>query len=263
MWDEFNKLAEFLHKQLGESTALYLLNSGNLGDQLIDYANQQFFNYYQINYKAIHRKFPNKLVLILGLLSLIPYRLRFKNLIYGGGGGFSNNYQHSQWILRWANLLGYRITVLPSSFEIKPPLTEQISYFARDTQESLAMIKPQHFCHEMACFLKLIPVEIIQPKTGNGKAYCFRYDKEKSLISIPANNYDVSLSSKSLIDMINYLNKFQTIYTNRLHVAILGSLLNKEVLLYPSRYFKNKRIYQATLSKYFTNIQYLDRNNKV
>lgn len=89
---------------------------------------------------------------------------------------------------------------------------------------------------------------------------CYREDSEKTNINVPKNNIDLSNSlnkpgNTTNIDSItevsesifNYLSKFDQINTNRLHMAIAGSLLNKNVNFYPNNYYKNKEIYLYSL----------------
>lgn len=47
---------------------------------------------------------------------------------------------------------------------------------------------------------------------------------------------------------VDFLNQYDTIYTTRLHVAILGTLMGKEVILFDNSYGKNKNFYEAWLS---------------
>jgi exopolysaccharide biosynthesis predicted pyruvyltransferase EpsI len=49
----------------------------------------------------------------------------------------------------------------------------------------------------------------------------------------------------------NEISKFQIIYTDRLHVAIAGSLMDREVHLYPASYFKSRAIYMSSINNFF------------
>lgn len=47
--------------------------------------------------------------------------------------------------------------------------------------------------------------------------------------------------------MINFLEEYKVVNTDRLHVAILASLLGKEVNFYPNSYYKNEAVYNYSL----------------
>ena len=106
---------------------------------------------------------------------------------------------------------------------------------------------------------------------GFGECNCFRIDCEKTNIKIPSNNSDISnklnrknntsdpivIKSVSL-SMFNYLSKFKIINTNRLHVAIAGSLLGKRVNLYQNNYYKIKAVYDYSIKENFKNTYLCD-----
>lgn len=58
---------------------------------------------------------------------------------------------------------------------------------------------------------------------------------------------------------IDFVNKYDSIYSTRLHVAILGALLNKNVYFYDNSYGKNSSLYDTWL-KDFSNVHFI-RNN--
>jgi len=59
-------------------------------------------------------------------------------------------------------------------------------------------------------------------------------------------------------EFLDYLAAFDKIETNRLHVAIGGSLLGKEVNLYANSYWKNRAVYEASLRGRFRNLHWAD-----
>lgn len=103
----------------------------------------------------------------------------------------------------------------------------------------------------------------------NKTLQAFRTDSEKTEILIPVNNLDVShllemgVETKELAYMnshyfLTFLNKFEKVRTNRLHVAIGATLLNKNVEFYDNAYYKCKAVYDYSL-KEFSNIKYMGR----
>lgn len=58
----------------------------------------------------------------------------------------------------------------------------------------------------------------------------------------------------------DYISKFKSpkiIYTDRLHTAILGCIFDKEVQFYSNTYWKNKGVYEYSLSK-FKNVKFIE-----
>ena len=82
----------------------------------------------------------------------------------------------------------------------------------------------------------------------------------KTLFPLPSNNRDLSkeiniissMNNKRLViknayNLLDEINKYSIINTNRLHGAIGGSLLNKHVKFYPNSYWKNQEVYNYSL----------------
>ena len=98
---------------------------------------------------------------------------------------------------------------------------------------------------------------------------CFREDKEslvprfvKDIIIKFAWNpvvYDISIKAKSFSQFLNLVANANVIYTDRLHVAILGYIFGKKVFLFPNKYWKNKGVYEYSLNK-CQNIFFIDKN---
>lgn len=60
---------------------------------------------------------------------------------------------------------------------------------------------------------------------------------------------DVSISG-TYQDFVQIIAGADRIFTDRLHVAILGSILEKKTILFPNIYFKNKAVYNYSLIEY-------------
>lgn len=56
--------------------------------------------------------------------------------------------------------------------------------------------------------------------------------------------------------MLAYLDQFDQIVTNRLHIGILAGLLHKEVDFYPNNYFKNKAVYEFSMRDQFPHVRW-------
>ena len=138
------------------------------------------------------------------------------------------------------------------NYQKKKENKSNITYFARDKFLSKETIPDSIFCHDMAIFLKpprFLNFSIIEE--GN----FFRTDIEKNNLQvIPQNNIDVSLSGSenSETDLFfKNLNQCNLINTDRLHIAIASSLLNKKTNLYPGNYKKIESVYYSSIDQYF------------
>jgi len=99
---------------------------------------------------------------------------------------------------------------------------------------------------------------------------CFRRDSERSEVRIPwcnvdlstATPYDRSMGRRSgaeatAFELFRYLDRFEVIRTNRLHVAIAGALLGKRVRFAPNAYWKNEAVYRHSLRQVFPNVEWV------
>ncbi len=97
---------------------------------------------------------------------------------------------------------------------------------------------------------------------------CFRTDKERSNINIPKDNIDLSkkfqygtsnekMAFYASYRLLNMINQYDEISTNRLHVAIAGALLGKSVKFYSNSYYKCKAVYEYSIKDKFSNVQWI------
>lgn len=97
---------------------------------------------------------------------------------------------------------------------------------------------------------------------------CFRVDAEKTDIEIPPENIDLSMefaygtwsekiSGLAAHKLLNFMNKFHEIRTNRLHLAIGGALLGKKVKFYSNNYYKCQAIYEYSMKDIFKNVEWM------
>ena len=103
-------------------------------------------------------------------------------------------------------------------------------------------------------------------KHGTKHLFALRLDPESNTNSIPSGNLDMSqlfsLGCAFKNDNLNTakelainLNKFDEITTDRLHIGILSTLLGKKVNFLSNSYFKNKAVFENSLTK-FDNIKF-------
>lgn len=75
-------------------------------------------------------------------------------------------------------------------------------------------------------------------------SFIFSYNKIKCFKFTRINVYEkVSLS------LFEYISRYETINTNRLHVGIVGYLLDKQVNFYRNSYYKNEAVYDYLIDK--------------
>jgi len=70
---------------------------------------------------------------------------------------------------------------------------------------------------------------------------------------------DISVKAKDLQDFISIIARARTVFTDRLHVGIVATLMKKIVFLFPTGYWKTKGVYEYSL-KSFRNVVYVDKN---
>lgn len=104
----------------------------------------------------------------------------------------------------------------------------------------------------------------VEPVRGNGTVRAFRHDCEQK-DERPDRSIDLSSlfhyhvdDKQSILDcakeFLRKINEYETIHTDRLHVAIGGMLLGKRVFLYPNNYYKNRAVYEFSLNE--TGVQF-------
>lgn len=107
--------------------------------------------------------------------------------------------------------------------------------------------------------------EFSQTTKGEGILNAFRSDKESFVQELPKSNHDISYkgyAKKPLNELIDTMQKYEQVKTDRLHVAIAAALLGKRVELYPNSYFKNKAVFDYSLKR-FPNVSFVEKfNNK-
>jgi len=255
---EIKDIRIFLKKYLGQEI-IYIPNPGNAGDSLIAFGTIQIFNEIGLNYK-------------IGSPS-ITYKNKL--LFYAGGGNLVGLYNHCKEFLK-KNKDNNKIIILPhtvkSENEFLSTLNDNIIIFCRErtsyeyVKNNFKHTKNVKLSKDMAFYIENL--DNYKKIKGHGECNAFRLDCEKTDIKIPKGNIDLSQrlnkgypdNTKNIeiikdvsLSIFNYLSKFQTINTNRLHIAIAGSLLNKNVNLYRNSYYKNQSIFDFSINNIYKN----------
>jgi exopolysaccharide biosynthesis predicted pyruvyltransferase EpsI len=243
---EMDGLGQELKEKIGDSVSYYNADAGNLGDALIRKGTLSFFKKYNIRIREVRglRNTP--------VTELVLSALRRPVWIYGGGGAWIDIYTAKR-VVKRSSYISSKVYVLPSTFGtvIKD---RRNRYYARDKFESLENCPQATFCHDMAFYADLEPSPITQPE-GN----FFRLDPESAGAPVPPGNRDISGEGRtydSLEDFCHGISSCAIVNTDRLHVAIAGALMGREVNLYDNSYFKNRAIYHSSIKDHFPNVHY-------
>ena len=109
--------------------------------------------------------------------------------------------------------------------------------------------------------------QLVKPSKQHSCLYALREDLEQEGGKSPAGNVDLSqvfaygTASASVAEqatraMLSYLNRFERIKTNRLHICIPAALLGKQVDFYANSYFKNEAIYEHSIAGSYPNVRW-------
>lgn len=103
---------------------------------------------------------------------------------------------------------------------------------------------------------------------GGRVLHAFRTDREQTGVVLPDDNVDISrlfafgthteaVARYATHAFLAYIDRYEEVRTNRLHVCIGAALLGKEVRFYPNSYFKNEAVYEFSLRDRFPNVRWL------
>lgn len=239
----------------------YVANPGNAGDSLIAAGTLALFRKLNLDFKICN----------------IRNTFHGDTIIYGGGGNLIKHYDNLKNFLR-ENHQNNKIIVLPHTIydcsDLLNSVGSNIYIFARE-EISYEYIKdnmnnPENAFLSNDMAFHFDDLDFYKQQCYTGECNAFRLDLEKTDIQIPRGNKDISNDfmfkqntlnedyiNISTNNMFSYLCKFDTINTNRLHVAIAGSLLGRKVNLYANSYFKNKAVFDFSIKNKFPNTSFI------
>jgi CDP-glycerol glycerophosphotransferase len=261
----FALLAERLRAALGTRRMIFMQNNGNFGDALIRYGTLRFFEDLGLSFREFDMKRPTQK--LASFLTAIADRAVDRYLfVYSGNGAWSSVYAGAYSIVRRLRKCTRNIFLLPGTYETYR-MTFDFPAFVRDRFESQNFLTSGLFCHDMAFYLALIAPERVlpnrQPPTTKA-GFIFRADGEGRAhggMNQWPRNHDISAFGSHRSDpqeFLRYLDQFEHILTDRLHVAIGGALLGKQVTVLSGSYFKIKAIYRSSIAGIFDNIEFVE-----
>lgn len=252
---EYHALAAAIREAAGGRRLVHVPNPGNWGDALIAEGARCFFRFFGL---AVHELSLQSLRKHPWLRARRAGRGRAPWILYGGGGALAGQYpKHLARVSAVIQAVG-RTLIMPSTFgadSARLELPPGSVAFRRDHGGSHAHFPTARFCHDMAFFLEPDPVT---PRRRVG--YFLREDIERVVDAPrPPGNRDISREGthETPVDaFFQAVGEVETVHTDRLHVAIAGALLEREVHLYPGSYFKNEAVYLASLAPHFPNVRF-------
>jgi len=246
------ELKQFLEKYRG-STVDFFRFPGNYGDSLIWHGTKALLSELNIGMEYVEIDSPkNNDVLIID-----------------DGGNFVDYYSDvKNFLIKKPNLYK-EIIILPhtifgdSQIDVLNNLSGNVTVFCRE-KVSFAFLKKKfskgkvylwHDCAFYNAFAK--------KPDGRGHLNAFRRDGESVINAVPEANLDLSYNgyaTKPLDELLTFLEQYKEINTDRLHIAICAALLGKTVNLFPNSYYKNKAVFDYSLSR-FPNVFFRENSN--
>lgn len=256
---EFQALAETIAR-LGLNLKTYFVPSpGNWGDALINAGTTQFLDSIECAYIVCQR-----FELSAKLAGLPEGQILDALIIVGGGGGWCETWSSTRTFVCEISSKVSRVVVLPTTYELEPMegTRDNVVYFARDLEISRRPLPHATFCHDMAFFLELdVPEErVLLPRL-----VALRVDKERST---KARNFEFSVDMSLLGDafssvspLFQIVNRFERVVSDRLHIAIAGCLLGKDVTLLPGSYPKSQSVYVSSMQGHYPGSRFMEWEN--
>lgn len=182
-------------------------------------------------------------------------------LLISGAGTFNRAWSYGADRVKFYAGKYETVCVTPASFETSYPpirkflreLPDNVTIFCRENVsfKALNTLVPKrenvHLDHDAAFHNDVTPWKM----EGHGEINCFRTDKETVGRLLPSKNYDISgmgrETQKTLL--LDILKNFKTVNTDRLHVAIAGAILGKNVRMFASSYHKLFSVYEYSLKE--------------
>lgn len=254
----FADLADHLVEASKGREVVYIPNPGNFGDGLIRHGTKLLFSDYGIEHYELNIGYSR---IRYQLFPLLAKQNRY-HFVYGGGGAWSPNYAFGDRIAKLIARRTPRLTVLPSTFGLENP-PKIGTLFRRDQQKSKDTAPNSIFCHDMALYTAAREQadQYLYPAPTKALGIMMRTDHESrfsgTVIRDLPKNEDISLEGDHMSPGSQFLMRvadYETIYTDRLHIAIAASLVGRKVKLLTGNYFKIKAIYEATLAPHFSDL---------
>jgi exopolysaccharide biosynthesis predicted pyruvyltransferase EpsI len=253
----------FLSSLSGEHVHFYP-KSGNAGDGFITYATYLLFKRYGITF-TIHRQEDD---------------VEKQTVLIGGGGNLvQGRYGDVAELIRRLGAKN-KVVVLPHTIvgfaEVLAETRRNLTVFCRErVSYDLALA---HGSNPTSTYLSEDIVFFLEDdhfkehfQSGEGTLIAAREDGETSgSFHVPPGNIDISMSwngdlwgsedlaRHSTHAMAAYIAPYETVVTDRLHVAILSAFLQKRVFMLPNAYYKNRAVFEHSLKPRFPKVRFVN-----
>lgn len=256
----FDDLARALRLRASGRRVYFLVGGGNLGDGLIRLGAEHFL---QDAGLRVHRvDLVNQRSKVKGLTLGIADSMGRRSLfIQNGGGGWAAHCTVALRLVKRQLRTSSDVVVLPSTIEMMP-LGRMPTIYRRDDGPSRDVVPDAPFCHDMAFYLALIPVNRWFPQIDSIEVdrrigVFFRTDNESATgLGALAGNVDLSALGTVIDDVTPLLHEVarcKRVVTDRLHVGIAATLLGREVSLVDGISWKIRAIFETSIRPYFDN----------
>ena len=250
-------LANLLGHWRGKDMVL-LLNRGNRGDGLSQLGSRNLFGALGLTWREIYENdLPNArgdVLLVHGASALS----RGGSRVFGSMGAVAPRFSH--------------FVLLPATYDLSAP---RVQRFVESWTSKFIV-----FCREMISFDALqsagarpgslqlghdLAFHVDYSRWGSrpalGRAGLFRRDHEAGYRALPRELdicQDASQGSEREPErLLDYVSRFEKIYTDRSHGAIAAAMMGRQVVFYHNNFFKNRAIYEHSLAA-LPNVRFSD-----
>lgn len=287
---KLQSIHEYLKNLALDAPVVYCPNPGNAGDALIAQATFQAFQACGVPYQIIdpqHFIPRGEVVIYAGGGNLCRY--------YGDGRAFIQRVHHAvrKLIILPHTIEGNEDLLATLGSHVDIICRDLVSYqhvqrhgkranvFLADDMAFSLQVKdvlqarlrrPWHFAlpraprNDAAALRAYLHTWYLVKRTGVLSA--FRTDCEATAKRLPKHNYDLSVAFAygtmatypvllACAHVLRLVGACRQLQTDRLHMAIAGALLGREVLFYANNYYKNQAIYDFSIKSRFPHVQWM------
>ena len=270
-------------KQFRGQEVFFCPNPGNAGDSLINAATYQLFRKIGINYRILSGAddLEGKIVFYGGGGNFVSY--------YNNASDFISKWHHkaSRMVILPSTIDSHMALISGLGPNVDVICREKVSFnyvnmVNRDA--NVHLMDDMGFYFDVRYFRdwnklqqrnfrsrinrKLLKFLAEERSAGSGALNSFRLDKESTEINVPEDNVDIArlleaaemdeeAAAAVAYNQLFFINLFDQVNTNRLHVCISGILLGKKVNFFPNSYYKNLAVYEHSMKKRFARVVWM------